>query len=136
MKIVIYIWILLQDASFYPFLRLFVPYKDSERGTFGIQIPTLGRLFVKALAINPNSDHANKLTNLQGNSTDYGDIVYDVMRNRSPAEGTLTVYEVNKYLDLIGEHFKDNERSSEYSHVCFAHNLCRITINLFAYLKR
>lgn len=79
MKFAILMLILLQDASFYPFLRLFVPYKDSERGSFGIQIPTLGRLFVKALAINPKSETGKKLTNLQGNTTDYSEIVYEVI---------------------------------------------------------
>lgn len=85
-----------------------------ERGSFGIQTTTLGRLFVKALAINAKSVEGQKLTNLHGITADYGDIVYDVMKNRSPAVGTLTVYEVNKYLDLIAEHFEHNERSSEY----------------------
>lgn len=73
----------------------------------------MGQLFVKALAINAKSDTANKLTNLQGNTTDYGDIVFEVMKSRSPENGTLTVYEVNKYLDLIAEHFKHNERRSK-----------------------
>lgn len=72
-----------------------------------------GRLFVRALAINNASSTAAKLTNLQGNTTDYGDIVYEVMRNRSPENGSLTVFEVNKYLDLIAEHFKQNQRSSK-----------------------
>lgn len=67
-----------QDASFYPFLRLFVPNKDPERGTFGIQIRTLGGLFVKALAVNPKSDTAQKLKNLEGSTADYGDIVHEV----------------------------------------------------------
>lgn len=73
----------------------------------------MGRLFVKALAINPKSDTAVKLTNLHGNSADYGDIVFDVMKSRSPEVGTLTVYEVNSYLDMIADHFQHNERSRE-----------------------
>lgn len=102
-----------QDASFFPFLRLFIPYKDSERGSFGIQETVLGRLFVKALAINPKSETALKLTNAHGNSADFADIVFDVMKSRSPDIGTLTVYEVNRYLDLIADHFRHNERSRE-----------------------
>lgn len=90
-----------------------MPHKDAERGSFGIQIPTLGRLFVKALAVHAKSETARKLTNLQGNTADYGDIVFEVMANRSPETGTLTVYEVNKYLDLIAEHFDQNERKRE-----------------------
>lgn len=104
----------MQNASFYPFLRLFVPKLDVQRGSYGIKTRTLGRLFVKAIAVNPDSDTARKLTHLEGQTADYGDIVYDVMKNRSPEEGTLTVYEVNKYLDLIATHFKESERNSKY----------------------
>lgn len=95
-----------------------MPWKDSERGSFGIQIPTLGRLFVKAEGLNSKGETALKLTNLQGTTADYGDIVYEIMKNRSPAEGTLTVYEVNKYLDLIADHFRDNERNSKSNSIC------------------
>lgn len=87
-----------------------MPHKDAERGSYGIQIPTLGRLFVKALAVHPKSETANKLMNLKGSTADYGDIVYEVMAARSPETGTLTVYEVNKYLDMISDHFEKNER--------------------------
>lgn len=68
---------------------------------------------MKALAINAKGETAKKMTKLEGNSSDYGDIIYDVMKNRSPEFGTLTVYEVNEYLDLIADHFQDNERSSK-----------------------
>lgn len=95
-------------------MRLFLPGKDLERGSFGIQNYTLGRLFVQALAISDKSDDARKLTNLKGVTADYGDLVYEVMKFRSPQEGDLTVYEVNKYLDLIAEHFDENQRNSKY----------------------
>lgn len=103
----------LKDASFYPFLRLFVPWKDSERGSYGIQIPTLGKLFVNALAIGKTHAHYRKLTSMHHVTTDYGDVVYEVMKTRSPTDGTLTVFEMNHYLDLIGDHFKQNERRSK-----------------------
>lgn len=91
-----------------------MPHKDLERGSYGIQEKSLGKLFVQALALNAKtSADAQKLTNLKGKDTNYGDIVYEVMLNRSPETGTLTVYEVNKYLDLIAEHFEENERRSK-----------------------
>lgn len=94
-------------------MRLFIPAYDLERGAFGIQNKKLGRLFVKALAVNPKSDDAIKLTNLQGCTADYGDVVFEVMKKRAPENGTLTVYEVNMYLDMIAEHFKQNEQGSK-----------------------
>lgn len=77
-------------------------------------------MFVGALAINTKSTEAVRLTNLHGNTSDYGDIVFDVMKDRSPKEGNLSVDEVNRYLDLIAEHFKQNERKSKYYTVVFA----------------
>lgn len=79
-------------------------------------------MFVKAEGLNPKSATAIKLTNLQGSTSNYGDIVAEVMKNRSPEKGTLTVHEVNKYLDLIADHFKQNERSSK----------CKNIVTLFA----
>lgn len=80
---------------------------------------TLGRLLVKALAITQDSADGRKLTlqGLNGDALDYGNVVYNVMINRSPAQSSLTVYEVNKYLDLIADHFKQNERSSKFSSI-------------------
>lgn len=99
--------------NFYPFLRLFVPTLDLERGAYGVQEKKLGQLYVRALSISPKSETAKKLTNLQGNATNYGDIVFDFMKSRSPEIGKLSVYEVNQYLDLIAEHFAQNERHSK-----------------------
>lgn len=75
---------------------------------------TLGRLFVKTLALGPQSEDAKKLT-LQGmaSTVDYGNLVYSVMEHRSPASSSLMVSDVNKYLDLMADHFKQNERSSK-----------------------
>lgn len=108
--------ICLQNASIYPILRLFLPKWDTERDSYGIRTTTLGKLYVQALAINPKSDAGRKLLaqqGLTGKCDDFGDIVYEVMINRSPAEGSLSVYKVNEYLDLISDHFKQNERKSK-----------------------
>lgn len=104
---------MLQDTSLFPFLRLMIPKLDAERDAYGIQTKSLGRLYVKALAINENSDDAKKLLLHDGLSGgDYADVVHNVMKRRSPQIGTLKVYDVNRYLDLMGDHFRNNERSS------------------------
>lgn len=74
-------------------------------------------MYVEALAISKDSEAAIKLTSQQGMKTqcaDYSEIVFEVMKGRAPETGSLVVYEVNKYLDLIAEHFKQNERKSEF----------------------
>lgn len=106
----------LQNGSFFPFLRLIIPQSDRERDAMGIRTATLGKLYVRALAVNKESEVALKLTAQQGMKTqcvDYSDIVFEVMKSRAPKDSTMTVYEVNQYLDLISNHFKQNERSSE-----------------------
>lgn len=102
-----------QHASFYPVFRLMLPESDTERKSYGIQTKLLGKLFVKALAINQQSAAAVKLTvRTDDADSDFGDIVFDVMKDRTAYKGTLTVHEVNKYLDAIADHFKNNERNS------------------------
>lgn len=105
---------LFKDVSSFPVLRLFIPGLDTERDSYGIKTKTLGNLFVKALAINSNSEDGKKLTLKTVTGDDYGTVVYNVMKDRSPQRSTLMVYEVDHYLELIANHFKDNQRSSKY----------------------
>lgn len=100
--------IITQKASLYPILRLILPTKDTERGAYHIQTKTLGNIYVKALAINKNSSAGRKLTGENDvASEDFGDVVFDVMKNRQ-TEGTLTVYDVNKCLDEMSTKRKGN----------------------------
>lgn len=104
--------------SFYPILRLLVPAYDIERPADGIKTKTMGRLFVRILAIDPNSDVAKRLTlrsigpSVPG-KRDYADIVYDVMKVRGniPVE-TLTIFDVNQRLDNISSCYQSNNRAS------------------------
>lgn len=96
---------------------MLIPKADKERESYGIRTKALGKLFVKALAINENSDDAKKLTfeqHTDGNYANFGDVVFEVMKNRSAEKGTLRIVEVNKYLDLIGDHFKNNQRKRKF----------------------
>lgn len=71
-------------------------------------------MIVKALAISDQSKDAKKLMIQQiGMSSDFGEIVQEVMESRAAANPTLSVYDVNRYLDLIAEHFHQNERKSK-----------------------
>lgn len=100
-----------QKASLYPILRLILPTKDTERGAYHIQTKTLGIIYCKALAINKNSSAGRKLAGENvAASEDFGDVVFDVMKNRQ-TEGTLTVYDVNKCLDEMSTKRKGNYAS-------------------------
>lgn len=93
-----------------------MPNLDTERDSYGIKTKTLGNLFVKALAISSNSDDGKKLTLQTVTGDDYGTIVYNVMKDRSPKESTLMVNDVDRYLELIADHFRQNQRGRECSH--------------------
>lgn len=53
------------------------------------------------------------MTDFDGKPADFSDFVHDVMKNQSPENGTLTVYEVNECLELITKHFNENEPERE-----------------------
>lgn len=91
-----------------------MPDLDTERDSYGIKTKKLGNLYVRALAINSNSEDGKKLTLQTVTGDDYGTVVYNVMKDRSPQESTLVVYEVDRYLELIANHFRDNQRNSKY----------------------
>lgn len=101
----------LQISSIFPVLRLIVPKKDVDRDRYGIQMYTFGQIYVRILGIQPKSDVAKRLTG-KCSSSDFSNVVYDVMKSRSCTESKLTVYDVNKHLDTIADCYKNNNRKS------------------------
>lgn len=103
----------LQSASLFPILRLLVPDVDREREAYCLKTKMLGKLFVKALAISEDSDDAKKLTyqkTVESKTSDFSSIVHEVMMKRAPAEGTLTVADINDLLDFISSNARSNAR--------------------------
>lgn len=45
------------EYSFYPVLRCLVPGADNARGNYGIQLTTMGRLYIKVLNLAPNGEY-------------------------------------------------------------------------------
>lgn len=106
--------------SFYPILRLLVPSYDIERPADGIKTKTMGKLFVRILAIDPNSEIAKRLTFRStapsaggSGKRDYADIVYEVMKARADPIETLTIFDVNQRLDNISACYQSNNRASK-----------------------
>lgn len=93
-----------QTYSFYPFIRFMLPKIDRERESYGIQMSTLAQLYIRALNLNVKSNEAKSLTTEEGfttNTRDYADVVYNVVKNRCQPQCTLSVQQVNAYLDEI-----------------------------------
>lgn len=116
--------ILFQCATIFTVLRLIIPNCDRERPAYGIKAATIGKLFVRILAIDANSEIAKRLTqkdvstgNIASeskNNSDYADMVYQIIKNRVHETGTKTVFEVNHYLNNIAECYQSNKRASKF----------------------
>jgi DNA ligase-4 len=105
--------------DFYPALRLMLPEKDRDRGMYGLKEKTIGKLFVKILGINKNSDDASALINWklpgQRTSTTAGDFAArcnEVIGKRAILfeRGKRTIADVNAMLDKLSVVSKENEQ--------------------------
>ncbi|XP_055914107.1 DNA ligase 4 isoform X2 [Eupeodes corollae] len=95
-------------AIIYCLLRCLIPKSDNARDSYGIQIPTLGKIYMKILHLAPGgTDERLLLQQSHSNSprsehSDYADILYKVLKPRTtntPSE--LTLFDVNAMLDTI-----------------------------------
>lgn len=69
---------------------------------------------MEALVLNAEtSEYAQRLTTFEGRAEEFGDFVYNSMKERKPDTDTLTVHAVNNYLDLIVASFIQQKRISK-----------------------
>lgn len=93
--------------SFYPAMRLFVPQFERERLAYGIKESMLAKLYIDVLGLSKNGPEANKLLNYraptgsQGDAGDFASVAYFVLKKRCTSQGTLSVKEVNDFLDSV-----------------------------------
>lgn len=93
--------------SFYPAMRLFVPQFERERLAYGIKESMLAKLYIDVLGLPKNGPEAIKLLNYraptgsQGDAGDFASVAYFVLKKRCTSQGTLSVKEVNGFLDSV-----------------------------------
>ncbi|KAK5118965.1 hypothetical protein LTR62_000176 [Meristemomyces frigidus] len=95
----------------YPAFRLIVPEKDRDRGMYGIKEMTLGKLLVRVMKIDKNSEDGYnllhwKLPGVKASSAMAGDFAgrcYEVISKRPmrTQPGNMTIAEVNELLDRL-----------------------------------
>lgn len=108
--------------SFYPVLRLLLPHCERQRAAYGIKEFTLAKLLIEIFCLDKNSSDAKKLLNYRSPNSasaeagDFASVAYFVLKNRSPENGMLTVYDINFHLDEIASSnaakSKDNVKHS------------------------
>ncbi|KAG6000162.1 hypothetical protein E4U54_001530 [Claviceps lovelessii] len=97
--------------DFYPALRLILPDKDGDRGVYGLKENAIGKLLVKLMKIDKNSEDGYNLLHwkLPGQTMaarlagDFAGRCYEVISKRPMRTevGDMTIAEVNQQLDKL-----------------------------------
>ncbi|KAL5364118.1 putative DNA ligase [Aspergillus floccosus] len=104
----------------YPAFRLILPDKDRDRAMYGIKEKAIGKLLVKIMKIDKNSEDGFNLLNwkLPGQSAgssmagDFAGRCYDVISKRPMRTevGNMSIEEVNEKLDRLSAASKEDEQ--------------------------
>ncbi|KOS20956.1 DNA ligase 4 [Escovopsis weberi] len=95
-------------SDFYPALRLVLPDKDRDRGVYGLKESSIGKLLVKLMKFDKNSEDGYNLVHwkLPGSTMthhagDFAGRCFEVLSKRPMriAAGDMTIAEVNEQLD-------------------------------------
>lgn len=91
--------------TFYPAMRLLLPQADRGRAAYGMKEVALAKHYIDILNIAKESTDAQKLLHYRAphaakhDAGDFASVAYFVLRNRCPDKGSLTIAQVNQYLD-------------------------------------
>ncbi len=106
--------------DFYPAFRLILPEKDRDRAMYGLKEKTIGKLLVKVMKIDRNSEDGHNLLNwkLPGKTTasrmagDFAGRCHEVISKRPmrTTVGDMTIGEVNDYLDRLASAQKEENQ--------------------------
>ncbi|KAH8425336.1 DNA ligase (ATP) [Aspergillus melleus] len=104
----------------YPAFRLVLPDKDRDRAMYGIKEKAIGKMLVKIMKIDKNSEDGFNLLNwkLPGQATassmagDFAGRCYDVISKRPMRTevGNMTIEEVNERLDQLSAASKEEDQ--------------------------
>lgn len=105
--------------DFYPALRLILPDKDRDRGVYGLKENAIGKLLVKLMKIDKNSEDGYNLLHwkLPGQTTasrlagDFAGRCFEVISKRPMRTdaGDMTIAEVNEQLDKLAASSGESE---------------------------
>lgn len=104
----------------YPALRLIIPEKDRDRAMYGLKEKVIGKLLVKIMKIDKNSEDGFNLLNwkIPGQSAasrmagDFAGRCYEVISKRPMRTevGNMTIEEVNSQLDKLAAASKEDQQ--------------------------
>ncbi|KAK5149355.1 DNA ligase (ATP), partial [Oleoguttula sp. CCFEE 6159] len=104
----------------YPAFRLIIPEKDRDRAMYGLKEKTIGRLFVRIMQIDKNSEDGYNLLNwklpsqkaLSSTAGDFAGRCLEVLSKRPmrTTVGDMTIAEVNEMLDRLSVAQKEEDQ--------------------------
>ncbi|KAF8469210.1 ATP dependent DNA ligase domain-containing protein [Kalaharituber pfeilii] len=102
----------------YPAFRLIMPDKDRDRTVYGLKEKTIGKILVRLMKINKNSEDAQALINWKlpgvrsASTGDFAGRCYEIIKKRPmrTTPGNLTIAEVNKKLDELSAYNKEEQQ--------------------------
>lgn len=104
--------------DFYPAFRLIIPEKDRDRAMYGLKEKLIGKLLVRVMGIDKNSEDAQSLMNWKsplyasGSAGDFAARCGEVLAKRPvrTSHGDLRIGEVNVMLDQLSMASKEEEQ--------------------------
>ncbi|KAI1796674.1 DNA ligase 4 [Ganoderma leucocontextum] len=104
----------------FPVLRLILPQKDRERAVYGLKEKNLAKAYIKLIPLGRQDPDAVRLLNWKKptdkykTSGDFPTVLYEVVNKRSSVvEGSLTIDDVNEYLDQIAQNMGKSDIQSK-----------------------
>lgn len=105
----------------YPVLRLILPYRDKERSVYGLKEKNLAKAYIKLIPLGLKDPDAVRLLQWKrptererATSGDFPSILHEVISKRSSViQGTLTIDDLNRYLDEITENIGKQDNQSK-----------------------
>ncbi|XP_068249304.1 DNA ligase 4 [Palaemon carinicauda] len=98
--------------SFFPMLRVLLPALDRARGAYGVKERKLAELYIRILGLKKDGTDGQKLLNFRkpkslagGETGDFADVAYYVLRSRCPDKGQMTLEDVECHLTAIAENY-------------------------------
>eukprot|EP00731_Ephydatia_muelleri_P033438 Em0029g44a len=103
--------------TFFAIMRLLLPELDRARPAYGMKETALAKHYIEVLNISKESIDAQKLLHYRApqiakeEAGDFADVAYFVLKSRCPEKGSLTVAQVNQYLDDLANGNTSKDRA-------------------------
>eukprot|EP00731_Ephydatia_muelleri_P033435 Em0029g41a len=98
-------------------MRLLLPELDRARPAYGMKETALAKHYIEVLNISKESTDAQKLLHYRApqiakeEAGDFADVAYFVLKSRCQEKGSLTVAQVNQYLDDLANGNTSKDRT-------------------------